>query len=215
MVYCRPGDLAGLATVGDGVEIRKSTIPHGGNGLFATRSFRSKQIITEYCGTIITRDEAVHIRQQKPSAISHFRSLGYHQVIAGHRRKEDAPGEGGASFANDGCKLKRNNAKLITFEMRHTHEMRVFLVADKDISVGDEILTAYGKDYWKPTGPLRPSPTTKVGVRRQQRVQQGLTLSSFRSTKAGVASTSSGGTKHMLRERKPFGLQASAVQNAA
>jgi SET domain-containing protein len=208
MVYCRPGDLAGLATVGDGVEIRKSTIPQGGNGLYATRSFQAKQIITEYCGTVITRDVAVQIRQKDPSAISHFRSLGYHQVIAGLRRKEDADGEGGASFANDGCKLKLNNAKLATFEMRHTHEMRVFLVAERDIAAGEEILTAYGKDYWKPTKPVA---TPKVAGGRPQRAQQPTAFAGFRSTKA-VASGSRDDTKPVLRERRAFGLQAAGLE---
>lgn len=61
------------ATIGDGVEVRASSIEQAGNGLFASRAFARGDFITEYDGREISHTEAQLLRAQ--GAHTHVRCL--------------------------------------------------------------------------------------------------------------------------------------------
>lgn len=69
-----------------------------GLGLFTTEEFKCNAIITEYCGTFISHEQAHRLREAGRD--SHVRALAsQHQHIDG--LKQPVQGRGGASFAND------------------------------------------------------------------------------------------------------------------
>lgn len=88
-------DLGGMATIGDGIDVRQSTLQSAGGGLFATRWFAKGEYITLYDGAAITRE---HAEKLTPSLQTH---VGAHAgcYVAGLR--DAISGRGGGSFAND------------------------------------------------------------------------------------------------------------------
>jgi hypothetical protein len=140
----------GAATIGDGVEVRVSRIPNAGNGLFATREFQKNELITEYVGNIIWKDDVESmLKNRKPGEdpTSHVRVLvkGF-QYVNGNRVPKE--GEGGGSFANDPHPSQVTNAKFIVQEDAKIARGRIWLKAIKPIVPGDEIVVSYGEDYW-------------------------------------------------------------------
>ncbi|WIA10839.1 hypothetical protein OEZ85_011005 [Tetradesmus obliquus] len=135
------------ATVGDGVEVRASTIANAGNGLFASAFFDKGTLITEYCG----KAEWALEEQQKPaSQLTHHRARGDGWVIAGLQTQ--VYGLGGASFANDPIHDRSlANSRLVNKRDPATAGVtnRVFLQASADIAPGQEIFVSYGNTYWK------------------------------------------------------------------
>lgn len=136
----------GIAYVGNAVEIKPSTIPEAGLGLFARLPFNQGDYITEYDGWRMHKDEA---RSLPPEDTTHFRTLDSHIVIAGFTKPEEAIGWGGASFANDRRSAAENNSKFVLVWDKKLNTNRVFLAATSKIDVGDEICVSYGNDYWK------------------------------------------------------------------
>lgn len=134
------GAAAGAArTIGDGVQVKASTIPTAGLGLFSgpRKAFLRGEIITEYCGRVITRAEANERRRRDPRLASHMRATGDHRyIIDGHRNPRD--GSGGGSFANQGPGI---NAKIVNIGDK------VYLMATKNIPKNEEVLVHYGNDY--------------------------------------------------------------------
>ncbi len=128
------------AIIGDGVVVHKSTIKGAGQGLFTTRSFDKNEIITEVCGSVISREEA-----NKKDSKSHLKSLSYHSIIDGLNDPRKAEGIGGGSFVNDAKDSHLNNSKFVTDNL----QSRCFLRATKPINPGEEIFASYGKSYWK------------------------------------------------------------------
>jgi hypothetical protein len=54
------------------------------NGLFSLEfGFKKGQIFTEYCGKLISREEALFLREDNQGA--YLRGLGHHMVIDGYR----------------------------------------------------------------------------------------------------------------------------------
>lgn len=126
-------------TLGHGVEAKKSKIPHGGLGLFATQPFLSGDLVTEYAGKEISRTEADRLRRQDPANASHIRKTGDQRfVIDGLRVPRD--GKGGGSFANQDPDGKDNT------KYRNVGS-KVYLVATHNIHPKDEITANYGRDY--------------------------------------------------------------------
>lgn len=134
----------GLAYVGNGIEIKPSTIEGAGLGLFARIPFNQGDYITEYDGTVMNKDVAKSLPREQTT---HFRSRDSSSVIAGFKDPEAALGWGGASFAND-RRSSENNSKFCQFYDKEIASYRVFLMATKRIEVGDEICASYGSDYW-------------------------------------------------------------------
>lgn len=117
--------------------VKKSTIPGAGKGLFTKKSIAKGTRITEYHGIVTTWKNANH--DDGKNAYIYFVNRNY--VI------DAKDSTAFAHYANDGSGFKkvkgiRNNAE---YEQKGK---RVFVVAKRDIAAGEEILVAYGKEYW-------------------------------------------------------------------
>jgi len=140
-------------TLDNGVEVRKSSIPNAGKGLWSQGSpFRSNDFITEYDGMVISRSSALQLKQTKKD--THCRGLGHHLVIDGLFKPKS--GRGGASFANDPRDPEMCNAIFVLKDTEigvkrdgESTLTRVFLRAIKDIPPHSEIFVSYGKGFWE------------------------------------------------------------------
>jgi hypothetical protein len=139
-----------FATLGkkNGLDLRPTslmTIPDPKNrGLFATRPFLKNELVTEYTGEYITREQAVERR--KNGKASHIKSLTHHQLIDGNRSPKE--GQGVAQFTNDATKTGGNNTQFYTPFDKKEARYRIFLKATRDIACDEEIFVCYGNDYW-------------------------------------------------------------------
>ena len=140
--------VAEIATVGNGVLVRPSTIPDAGNGLFADRDFAKNELITEYEGVEEAEADA---KRKQPRDITHHITRKDSRSIHGLKDPTQAVGRGGASFANDPREASRCNARYFWRPDPATSGTtnKVFLKATKDIRKGDEIFVSYGKGYWR------------------------------------------------------------------
>ena len=132
------------ATVGNGVEVRQSQISQAGNGLFATWSFASNDIITEYAGTQMSREEARTSNNQ-----THIMSAGAGGatplIVSG--LQQPVEGRGGGSFANDPDGTRFTvNAESIRGDTEHGFGQKIFLKVKPGMVIrqGEEIFLNYG-----------------------------------------------------------------------
>jgi SET domain-containing protein len=145
-----------IATLGDGVEVRQSTLgPCAGMGLFATRPFLMRSRITEYDGELLDYSEMQ--QRLKNDLHSHIRSLDFRSLgIDGKNLKAGSIYRGGGSFANDArCNVVNNASfqKVTGAGVQRDGEFeslnRIVLIATRDIQMNEEIFVHYGKTYWK------------------------------------------------------------------
>ncbi|MFZ6000320.1 MAG: SET domain-containing protein [Bacteroidota bacterium] len=119
------------------LEIKVSSLPLAGLGLFAKRAFKKGEQIIEYKG-----------RLQRWRDVKH--EDGYNGYLLRLNRTHAIDGLRSKSFgryANDAQGLRRlrglsNNAEYVVYGLR------CFLEARRDIQKGEEILVYYGKEYW-------------------------------------------------------------------
>lgn len=119
------------------LEVKPSTIPGAGMGLFTTQPIAKGSRITEYIGKITTWKDADH--DDGNNAYIYY--VNRNHVIDGKGSKALA------QYANDGSGFKkvkgiRNNAEY------NVIRKKVYILAKRNIEAGEEILVAYGKDYW-------------------------------------------------------------------
>ncbi|MEO6134164.1 MAG: SET domain-containing protein [Ginsengibacter sp.] len=120
------------------LHIKSSTLPGAGNGLFTTTDIKKGTRIIEYKGKVTTWKEVVNAGT--------FNAYVYyikrdHVIDAKNYMKAVA------RYANDARGLTRkkginNNTTYVQ------EEGRVYIEATKNIKAGEEILVAYGRDYW-------------------------------------------------------------------
>ena len=137
-----------MAKVGSGLEVKQSTIPESGNGLFATKSFNAGEWVTNYSGPRINRPEAEKLKALKEH--SHLKTVEFgFQIINGIKHPSFAREKikGGGSFANDSRNGKQN-AMFVTVYDETKEKYKVFLQALRDIAAGEEILVNYGSTWW-------------------------------------------------------------------
>lgn len=120
------------------LEVKKSTIPGAGKGLFTKKMIGKGSLITEYIGTITTWKEVDH--EEGNNAYIYYVNRNY--VIDASKHTKSV-----ARYANDARGLQRpkgfrNNSQYIM------ENNRVFIEAVSDIEAGGEILVSYGKEYW-------------------------------------------------------------------
>ena len=127
------------ATIGYGVDVMQSTITIAGLGLFATRDFKTNEIITEYAGCIMSdKFQAARCEVQTHMvrvSAAYNRQLGQDIYVDGGRTP--VTGRGGRSFANHS---KKANAEP------HPRDGKVFLQARAPIASKSEIFAYYGAD---------------------------------------------------------------------
>lgn len=159
-----------LATVGNGLEVRASSVPAAGMGLFATRNFAKGDPVTEYEGKLITHSEAKQLSKEDRSHVrSHIlQRWAINGKIVGGRpiSASSLQGRGGGAMVNHVASSKANvvfdhvDSAKFAAEMANwmsspsspfpdPHGRITFMRASKPIKKGDELFAYYGKDYWK------------------------------------------------------------------
>lgn len=140
-----------LSTLGCGVIVKRSKHIHGEeqNGLFATRCFKKGELVTEVDGEVISP----MLTPGSPGT-SHFCSIGGGLVINGITIPKE--GKGGGSFVNHCDNSDKINVILYKYhsvigQLREGLSTldRIALKATRDINKDDELLTNYGRNYFK------------------------------------------------------------------
>ena len=120
------------------LEVKKSTIPGAGKGLFSKNPIPKGTYIVEYTGTITTWKEVDH--DEGNNVYIYY--VNRNHVIDANKHTKAL-----ARYANDARGLQRpkgfrNNSQYVN------DENRIYIQALRDINAGDEILVSYGKEYW-------------------------------------------------------------------
>ncbi|RYD56101.1 MAG: SET domain-containing protein [Sphingobacteriales bacterium] len=120
------------------LEIRTSTIPGAGNGLFTKVFIPKGTRIIEYTGKVTSWKDANHADGKN----AYIFFINRNNVIDALRYKSSL-----ARYANDARGLTRvkgikNNCEYII------EKKRVYIDALRDIPEGSEILVSYGQEYW-------------------------------------------------------------------
>lgn len=131
------------------MQIRKSTIPEAGLGLFAYNPkledndivFRKDDYIGPYHGEVITEEEMVKRYQKTQEDI--VVNCPYLICTSDGTLVDGAIIRGPIIYANDGKEKKKCNAIFID------EGGKVHAIATKTIRQNEEIFIHYGKDYWK------------------------------------------------------------------
>ncbi len=123
-----------------GLQIKDSTIPHGGLGLFATKNYANRELIAEYIGDHHTNAQ-MQQRYGDHTAPYAIQAKQNDIIDATCRR-------GYAAYVNAprGTNLKAN-AELKPSS--RGNERIVNMRATTNIPAGREILTTYGAGYWR------------------------------------------------------------------
>jgi hypothetical protein len=119
---------------GEDFEIRESTIPGAGLGLFSKVHIGIEETIGYYTGEIITCEELL---AGKYSGSDYIMALTTQLLIVG-----EGPMANYTRYINHSTKP---NAFLITSNRWKTPRIE----AIREISPGDEIFFNYGEDYWE------------------------------------------------------------------
>ncbi len=132
-----------MATIDNGVEVKKSLLKSAGRGLFAARAFHEGAYITQYAGPKLD-DKLAAASCAVQTHILHASAMFAGQIgpdvyIDGIR--EPTPGEGGGSFANHREQKLHCNAEFVLSADRD-----VYLRATRNILPGDEIYAHCGTD---------------------------------------------------------------------
>ena len=144
--YCREhaDDRAGL-------EVKTSEVGDepgdSGLGLFTTVDRRKHEVVDEYTGDVVTREEF----ERMPSAFGVSISRG--RVVNAIRTDSCF-----ARFSNDARSERQNNCLLISDRQyglryavpryRNGSGGKVLLMTKKAVPAGSELLTSYGSHYW-------------------------------------------------------------------
>jgi SET domain-containing protein len=121
------------------LEVKKSTLPRAGRGLFARRTFRRGQRITEYKGRLCRWKDVAATDAANPYLMRVNRLWAIDARPALNTRGRYANDAAGTPGKNS----RHNNAVYVTVGRR------CYIEATKTILPGDEILVSYGKAFWK------------------------------------------------------------------
>ena len=119
------------------LEIRTSTIPDAGKGLFTKIPISKGTRIVEYKGTVTTWDV---VKDDPTNSYIYFLKPN-HVIDARHHPRSFA------RYINDArglvrSKSRTNNAQFVN------DGLRVYIVATRDIQAGEELFVEYGNKYW-------------------------------------------------------------------
>ncbi len=122
-------------------EVKESTIPGAGKGLFTKRDLKKGERIIEYMGEIIT-DAECDIRAENDQ-YGYIFYIGKNKCIDAYNIPEAI-----ARYANDAKGLTKVNG--ITNNCCYTiYKHSGWIKAEKNIKAGSEILVSYGAEYWR------------------------------------------------------------------
>lgn len=120
------------------LEVKDSSLPGAGKGLFAAAFIPRNTLIVEYKGKITTWKEVD----------DNDGNNGYiYYVTRNHVIDAATYPKALARYANDARGIQR--VKGISNNSEYVEEgLKVFIKSKKDIQAGEEILVEYGKEYW-------------------------------------------------------------------
>ena len=140
---------------------KKSKIKNAGNGLFAKKIFYKGDLVCEYAGNIMTKEETFeqyqldhnnYIKKIHP----YIRDLSQTKVVVGKEYPNNLYKCG--VLINDGAKLKTSNDKDMENYVKESlkksnvdiiiKDGKAYYKAIKKIRKNDEILAHYGIAYW-------------------------------------------------------------------
>lgn len=126
------------------VEVRVSTIPNAGNGLFALKSFHKGEFICYYSGKLIDWIEAQYM---DPTYLVNF------EFGKGFRLHGDCETNDFGHLVNSthiSCPHVQSNARFDFKKKKIFSNGRgqFSIVATKDTAENEEIIVNYGKGYW-------------------------------------------------------------------
>ena len=122
------------------LEVKESTIPGAGKGLFTNIFIPKGTRIVEYKGRLTTWREVENDYKN-----GYIYSINANNVIDAKTYKKAL-----GRYANDASGSGRkkglaNNSQYVA------DGLKIFIEAVKDIPAGSEILVSYGKEYWEVT----------------------------------------------------------------
>jgi uncharacterized protein len=119
------------------LEIKESSIPGAGKGLFTNEFIPKGARIIEYTGRIRTWKDAQH-----DSENYYILYVTRNHIIDAGKRKKSL-----ARYINDAKGLKKIKGLNNNTEFKR-EGLRIFVEAIKDIPAGSELYVGYGKEYW-------------------------------------------------------------------
>jgi SET domain-containing protein len=119
------------------LEIKTSTIPGAGKGLFTNVFIAKGTRIVEYKGTVTTWNA---VKDDPTNAYIYY--LKPNHVIDARDHPKCM-----ARYVNDAKGLTRTKGRNNNAQFSNVG-LHVYIVATKDIQPGEEILVEYGKKYW-------------------------------------------------------------------
>ncbi len=119
------------------LEVKESTIPNSGKGLFTMEFIPKGTRIVEYKGRITTWKEV-----KNDSGNGYIYTINNNHVIDAQKTLKAL-----ARYANDARGLIR--VKGITNNCTYVNDgLKAYIESVKDIQAGAEIFVDYGKEYW-------------------------------------------------------------------
>lgn len=120
------------------LEVKTSTLPNAGKGLFTKVFIEKGTRITEYEGRYTNWEDVAEDADN-----GYIFYIDDDNVIDAGKMKNSK-----ARYANDAAGLTRikgvrNNTKYVN------ENNRIFIDATRDIQAGEEIFVGYGKEYWE------------------------------------------------------------------
>lgn len=167
-----------LATINHGLQIKKSSIPNAGYGVFATRAYKKNELITYYHGAVGKRIEVADL---DPAYKSHARRINGYYTMYGNFTENGEPinfdlygmsqvvdkGLGPFLNAKDASEtncdwfILRSDANQNRMdESEDPFQIVILIYARKRLYIGSELFIDYGEQYWQnPTGSGTTRPT--------------------------------------------------------
>ena len=118
--------------------VKDSTLPNSGKGLFSKTFIPKGTYIIEYTGKVTSWKDVDH----EDGFNGYIYYLNRNHVINASKHKAAL-----ARYANDARGLTKVKGLLNNAVYEHV-DKKVFIRSIKDIDPGQEILVAYGKEYW-------------------------------------------------------------------
>lgn len=118
--------------------VKDSQIPNAGKGLYTTVDIKKGERIIEYKGKVTSWKDADHMGGDNPFIFY----VNDDHVIDGSKNKKSY-----AKYANDARGLTRIKGLKNNSEFEED-DVRVYIIATKNIAAGEEVFVDYGPDYW-------------------------------------------------------------------
>ncbi len=148
------------------LSIKKSKIPGAGKGLFAEKLFKRGDKVVEYLGEIVSWAECLKRNSKMKNGI------GTYYFYINERKCIDAQYSVNefARYANDAAGFVRIEG-VRNNSFYQVDKGKAYIVASRNIKIGDEIFVAYGKEYWDA---LRENDLDKKVKRKKKNVSESL-----------------------------------------